>query len=368
MIDVNELRTAAINLHSLTGCDIPYLMHYDETNNVRRLLVTPRGLNVGRPEPFVLGGIAQRPPCGVLDYPGLRSALKIQKTTKELKLMHLGKGDFIQLLGSGKVELFLGWLHDQGLFVHYSVLDPLYWSIVDIIDSIIVAERDIQLMAIAVQLKDDLYRVLRQDVRMTADLFQRHSYPNVGRQQSTKFVEELLEALDDGRHLMGDFNFQMLKGVLQLALSLESLPFLEDEKPNVLIDRFGGFYIERICLFKNSEHILDTEPTVRAQLTERTFMDGERVLQNYRFADSQDEPGVQISDVVIGLLGKCFSYLNKTGQEDLLRARACLSPVQRASLEALATLLDRSADENAAFAHCTLSLEDQRRAAIFLRQ
>jgi hypothetical protein len=367
MIDVNELRTAAIHLHSLTGCDLPYLLHYDETNNVRRLLVTPSGLNVGTPEPFVLGGIARRLPCGMLDYPSLRSALKLQRTTNDLKLNHLGKGDFVQLLGAGKVALFLDWLRDQGLFVHYSVLDPLYWSIVDIIDSIIAAERDIELVAIAVQLKDDLYRVLRQDVQRTADLFQRYSYPNVGRQQSIKFAEELLEALDGSRHLMADFNFQMLKGVLQLALSLESLPFLEEEKPNVLIDRFSDFYIERICLFKNSEHILDTEPTVRAQFAERTFMDGERVLQNYRFADSHDEPGVQISDVVVGLLGKCFSYLNRTGQGELLATRACLSPVQRASLDTFATLLDKSSDENAAFAHYTLSLEDQRRAAIFLR-
>lgn len=367
MIDVNELRTAAIHLHRLTGCDLRYSLHYDETNNVRRLLVTPSGLNVGEPEPFVLGGIARPLPCGMLDYSGLRSALKIQNTTKDLKLIHLGKGDFIQLLGSKKVELFLNWLRDQELFIHYSVLDPLYWSIVDIIDSLIAVERDLGLMAITVQLKDDLYRVLRQDIHRTVDLFHRYSYPNVGRQQSIKFAEELLEALDDGRHLLADFNFQTLKGVLQLTRSLESLPFLENEKPNVLIDRFSDFYIERICLFKNSEHILDTEPTVKAQLTERTLMDGERVLRNYRFVDSQDEPGVQISDVVVGLLGKCFSYLNRTGQEELLTTRAGLSPTQRASLDTLAKLLDRSSDENAAFAHYTLSLEDQRRAAIFLQ-
>jgi hypothetical protein len=91
------------------------------------------------------------------------------------------------------------------------------------------------------------------------------------------------------------------------------------------------------------------------------------VLQNYRFVDSQNEPGVQISDVVVGLLGKCFSYLSRTGPQELLATRASLSPVQRASLDKFATLLDRSSDENAAFANYTLSLEDQRRAAIFLQ-
>jgi len=31
---------------------------------------------------------------------------------------------------------------DQGLYVHYSVLDPLYWSIVDIVDSILTEHGD----------------------------------------------------------------------------------------------------------------------------------------------------------------------------------------------------------------------------------
>jgi hypothetical protein len=366
MIDVNEIRGATIALHGLTGCDLPYLLHYDETNNVRRLLVTPSGLNVGEPEPFVLGGIARRLPCDGLDYPGLRSLLRIQKTTKELKLAHLGKGDFPQILGSEKVELFLGWILDHGLSVHYSVIDPLYWSIVDIIDSIMAAQRDGGLIVIAVQLKDDLYRVLRQDIKGTVDLFRHYSYPNVGRQQSIGFAGELLQILEDNRDILADFNFQMLKGVLQLARSLESLPFLEDEKPNVLIDEFSHFYIDRICLFKNSEHVLDTEETVKARLKGQAFVDGERVLQNYRFVDSQNDPGVQISDVVVGLLGKCFGYLIRTEQAELLAARAGLSPAQRASLDKLARLLDRSTDENPAFAHYTLSLEDRERAAMFL--
>src|SRR5438270_4537527 len=100
MIDVNEIREAMIALHGLTGCDVPYSFHYDETNNVRRLLVTPSGLNVGEPEPFVLGGIARRLPCEQLDYQGLRTLLRIQETTKDVKLTHLGKGEFLQILGS----------------------------------------------------------------------------------------------------------------------------------------------------------------------------------------------------------------------------------------------------------------------------
>ena len=160
--------------------------------------------------------------------------------------------------------------------------------------------------------------------------------------------------------------FTCSRAYFESTCSLESLPFLEEEKPNVLIDEFSHFYIDRICLFKNSEHVLDTEETVKARLKGQAFVDGERVLQNYRFVDSQNDPGVQISDVVVGLIGKCFGYLIRTEQPELLAARAGFSPAQRASLDKLARLLDRSTDENPAFAHYTLSLEDRERAAMFL--
>jgi hypothetical protein len=49
-----------------------------------------------------------------------------------------------------------------------------------------------------------------------------------------------------------------------MARGLNSLPYLEDETPNVLIDGFGSFFMNRLCLFKNAEHILDDEKQIEA--------------------------------------------------------------------------------------------------------
>lgn len=54
------------------------------------------------------------------------------------------------------------------------------------------------------------------------------------------------------------------------------------------------------------------------------------------------EPEVQISDVVVGLLGKCFSYLNRTTQPEVIAAKASLAAAQEAGREMLARLLDPS--------------------------
>lgn len=60
MTDINDLRTPVLAMNNLPNVDGAYTMHYDETNNIRRLHLTPDGLNVRAPQCFVLGGIAHR--------------------------------------------------------------------------------------------------------------------------------------------------------------------------------------------------------------------------------------------------------------------------------------------------------------------
>ena len=68
-----------------------------------------------------------------------------------------------------------------------------------------------------------------------------------------------------------------------MAWAARSLPYLENENSNVLIDGFSNFYIARISLFKNSAHILDVEDLIRARLSAMTFMDEGQPLHIHRF-------------------------------------------------------------------------------------
>lgn len=137
MLDVNALRGPVLAMNPLPNVDAAYTLHYDETNNIRRLLLTPDGMNIRAPHCFVLGGIAHRGTAPTLSFELLRATFGLQKSALEVKLGHLGKGDFMRLLDVPKIERLLDWLLGQDLFIHYQVLDPLYWSIVDVIDSII---------------------------------------------------------------------------------------------------------------------------------------------------------------------------------------------------------------------------------------
>jgi hypothetical protein len=259
-------------------------------------------------------------------------------------------------------------LIDAGLFIHYFALDPLYWSIVDVIDSILAEHGNSSLFMANWELKNDLYAILRRDQSCTVDLFQRYSYPDVGRERRSAFVAELLDILEHRQDMLPPFNYRMLKGVLQIAKNLSSLPYLEDETPNILIDGFGMFFIYRICLFKNSEHILDVEEVVSSYISGQIFTDGESTLTNHRFVISDDEPGIQISDIIVGVLGKMFSFIQEADLDGLVSWRQNLDPQQERNLSLLRMLLDRSLEENAAFAYYVLSLEDRQRAALLLEQ
>lgn len=226
MVDVNEIRNPAIASSGLAGVDRALTFYYDETNNIRRLLLTPEGLNVRTPQCFVLGGVVHTGAVPSRDFEDLRRAFGLQKSSLELKLEQLGKGDFLSLLDAPRIGQFLDWLSASGTFAYYQVLDPLYWSLVDVVDSIATEDGNVQLMMIAPSLKNDLYTVLREDVDWTAELLGRYSYPDVGHTQRPAFIAELRDLIDARSDLLPDFNYQMLKGLLEIAAGLDRLPYL----------------------------------------------------------------------------------------------------------------------------------------------
>ena len=366
MIDINGIRDSMIAANGLSEVDGCYTFYYDETNNVRKLHLTPGGMNILAPDCFVLGGVVHSGSPKPIDLAALRTALRLQPSVKELKLKHLGQGDFPTLLGSPKVQTLLEWLTAQGFFLHYQVVDLLYWSIVDIVDSILTEAGEPQLLIAHRMLKDGLYTVLRGDVAGTAEMLGRYNYPDVGRARRRAFIAELRDLVEHRGDMLEHVPFYMLKGMLQIAQGLEALPYLEDEAPNVLIDSFGPFFMSRLCLFKNAQHILDEERHIEAYISSLQLTDRAEPLRHYRFANSKTEPGVQISDPVAGLLGKLFTYVNRTPLRDLEADMANFTDQQRGNLTLLARQLDASTDECPAFAQYVISAEDQQRASILL--
>ena len=110
-------------------------------------------------------------------------------------------------------------------------MDPLYWGLVDIVDSVISHDHLTHMQAYHCQLKNDLFTVLAADWADTATLFHLYDYPDVGRTDRAGFVGEVREKLEDRRGLLADFNYQVLKGVLDAGRRSTSFSTWRTRRP-----------------------------------------------------------------------------------------------------------------------------------------
>ena len=294
--------------------------------------------------------------------------MSIQPSANEIKLKYVAKGDFLEILNSSKLTTFLQWIADNDLMLHYHELDPLYWSVVDVIDSILLELENPMLMHYGLLLKSDLTKIVRYGLPFVVDLFRRFDYPDLAPQNRELFLGEMIDLVERNAGVLHNaMNAKMLKSVLQAGCDLDELAFIEGFSARKLIEDFSVFYRNRVAVFKNAEHIMDMEPEIRDVFEEvQLSCRGERFI-NYRFADSQSVPGIQLSDVTVGVLGKMHTYLSQTSAQDVENDRVALSGFGLKNAELLRDLIDTSNAANQAFLHHVASLHDIDKLDRFLR-
>ena len=131
-----------------------------------------------------------------------------------------------------------------------------------------------------------------------------------------------------------------------------------DEEDFVLINDFSHFYLRPVYMFKNSRHVFDNEESIAELLSGYKILDGSQEIKNFIFVDSKSNQLTQLSDVLVGLIGKLGSYLN-TNDRDKIHSDICsLNQAQGENIDLLLKLIDRSHDKNIGFLHATDSYEE----------
>ncbi len=356
---IQEIRETTKMLARTANFDESYTFYYDETNNLKKFYVRENDFNSSFTANFVLGGLVHK--GNAPDVQGLIESFNLQKTTKEVKFKHIANGDFIDCLKSKKLQLFLQFLNDNDIFVHYSSLNVFYWAIVDIVDSAIVnSEAAMQLdPTFANHLKNDLYKLSRLEIDSVIELFYNYEYPNIKSDKVIPFIEDLT-SLFDGYIDSPEYHFglESLRQILKEAKKAESLPFIMEEEDFVLLKDLSHFYLRPIYLFKNSTHILDNEDSISEIFQDYRILDGDDEIKNYSFVDSQSNPMVQLSDVFVGLIGKFKNYINSNPSTQIQTDLDSLSEIQTTNLNLLISIIDKSENENLGFLHNTDSFEE----------
>jgi hypothetical protein len=363
--DVNDMRQMMIAAFQLRRADDKFTFYYDETNNIGKFYLTDHGTNVAEHRNFILGGIVLAEGQSLPDISPLHTKLRMQSNAAEIKFAHVAKGDFEQVLTSKKLETVLTWIIEHGIMIHFSSVNIIYWSIVDIVDSILAEDEFESYQPHHQPMKNELYRLANLDKPAFLALMKRHRYPDIQRGKSADFLADVGAFLNS--HSPDDDNLPalMLKALIEKSASLPELAALVDKEEGMLIESFQGFYTRPIMLFKNAVHIFDRELQIEKSLNGANFKDGSRHV-NYSFSDSKNEPGIQIADIVTGFLGKYHSFVEENSLPELMRRKSSWNGIQIANFNLLRQLIDLSDEVSNAFIHRTTAMDSEWKNDTFL--
>lgn len=356
--DWAEIRKIMIAVHGIRRADDKFAFFYDETNNIRKLTLTDAGTNVKKHKNFVLGGIVLQEGHALPDIAPLRVALGMQDNACEIKFKHVANGDFEAALASSKMLRFLGWLIEQRLAIHYSSINIVYWSIVDIIDSIIASKRFEAFSDARQEMKNELYRIACLDKPAFMGLMRRHDYPSIQSGKAGAFIVDVEAFLNVHSPRPENLPTGMLKEMVRKAKGLTVLPFLEGGNPDVLIGSFSSFFTMPILLFENATHVFDREIQVEKSLNADGFKQRAQGI-DYRFSDSKADPGIQLADVVVGLIGKYQDFVEEHRLPELLARKKGWSATQTETFALLRGLIDYSDDISNAFIHRITAMDSE---------
>lgn len=108
-------------------------------------------------------------------------------------------------------------------------------------------------------------------------------------------------------------------------------------------------YAQNVTMFINSEHIFDNESDVQENFSEIEMTCQGKIIDNFSFVDSKSNVFVQASDVIIGALGKFFSFIRTLDISTLDHLVSELEEIQLENLDLLLNLYNKSLQKNSSF-------------------
>ena len=348
-INVEDQKDTVWKLNGIKPFNEEMTFYYDESGNCRKFYLTDNGFN--DPEAikgdFVLAGIAHNGKSYEIDLVSLHEALEYKEGQKELKFKHLyhNSADFVSFMGSKRATEFLEWLDKSGLYIHYSALNNLFYSLVDIVDSL--WETHPMCIMYFGDIKNALYDFTIEHQDEVIDILIRHTYPDV--KDTVSFCYELCDLIskynDDSIYNPGFF-LELFRQMLKAAGKMGKLPFIQDNEPNMLIKEYYLFYLERCEIFSKSLHIFDEEKAVEKKLSNIQLYEHGKILNHYKFVKSHENIFVQISDMIAGLLRRLFIFLDEKSIGEIKSLAEKLNENQINNFNILWRLISRSDEKS----------------------
>ncbi len=306
-----------------------YMFYYDESNNCRKFWVddSKQQFNTDHTADFVLAGLVRKEEEKVeASLETFRKPLKLQANVEEIKFKNLyAKGDFLQCVKERRLFETLSWIDKSPFYIHYTNVNNLFYTLVEIFDSIVKNDEISEFGYDYFKMKSVFYYMFKGKADALQILMFKYKYPNIQREDVEAFCNDLLLLLGSRREMKEEEKF--LAGMLARAAESDELVFLHDNDDYIMQENYAEFYVDPIRKYQQSTHIFDEETTVQ-DIVNRYMAQGENMADNFKFVKSETDIFVQLSDVVAGILGKLFKYINSTSVNQRRKDVESLSKIQ----------------------------------------
>lgn len=309
-MDYTEMSNIIRMMMKAQGVDEKYIdkeetLYYDESGNVKHLIVKGENLNADSDTVFVLGGVQAD---DAISLEELKTALgksleKEMKSTKDLK------GSFIEILRKDNCRKILQLIQDKGWHIHFIIVQILYYGFVDIIDSID------GLVENPFEFKAELYKVLKKDPNATVSIFKKYKYPNVATKDIKNFLSEIITLIDGVITENASPSLLELKSYMDRSKEQKELTFIQNETSHEWVGEFEQFYKQQILNFPKKTLVFDEEKQVMSQIAEEDIIINGKAPDNYCFKESGSNAMIQVCDYVVSILRKYITFLDRLDPE-----------------------------------------------------
>ncbi|KQM51459.1 hypothetical protein ASE55_19755 [Chryseobacterium sp. Leaf201] len=131
-----------------------------------------------------------------------------------------------------------------------------------------------------------------------------------------------------------------------------------DEKTHHLIENFAHFYSRTIYLFINSKHFFDKEDSIEPLINDLNMTYQGAKLENFSFVDSKNNLYIQLSDIIIGLIGKFYNFINENNIETIKEKLENLNEISKETLRLFNTILEESERKNKSYIFLLISNDE----------
>ena len=344
-MDINMLREIS-NFQGIPLCDTRMTFFYDETGNCGKFSLCDEGVNdpTALSNDFILGGVAYIGEENPSKPEELIRALRLQ--SNELKLKNIYRsGSFLEAMGSRRASIYIDWLYNSGLYVHYSTINNLYYALVDMVDSLWESQPQFAFsFEWVLQLKSALYEFCREHEEEVLSLMYRYHYPNIEQNEIQNFGWDfcnLIQTYNDQTTYEG-FLVENFRQMLKYASRQGKLSFLQDNESDVLVEEYYTLYQARCYNFKYSFHHFDYEKVILNKMQESPLTENDAPFVNYDFNDSIKDTMIQICDVFVGILANIFSLLDSMTVEEIEEIRIEENKKAIENIRKISLLIDKS--------------------------